>query len=124
MSEEQKKDAPAAAAESQEEKTPVEVPAKFKSLVEEIEKMSVLDLSELVKKLWDEDTYNNIPLKVIILGSSPWFMQKGLSESLAGRFEIIPITHWGLDEMQQAFGFDLDQYIYFGGYPGAAPLAK
>ncbi len=54
MSEEQKKDAPAAAAESQEEKTPVEVPAKFKSLVEEIEKMSVLDLSELVKILEDK----------------------------------------------------------------------
>lgn len=34
-----------------EEKTIVEVPAKFKSLVEEIEKMSVLDLSELVKVL-------------------------------------------------------------------------
>ena len=29
----------------------VEVPAKFKSLVEEVEKMSVLDLSELVKVL-------------------------------------------------------------------------
>ena len=34
-----------------EEKNIVEVPAKFKSLVEEIEKMSVLDLSELVKIL-------------------------------------------------------------------------
>lgn len=34
-----------------EEKKAVEVPAKFKSLVEEIEKMSVLDLAELVKIL-------------------------------------------------------------------------
>ena len=34
-----------------EEKNVVEVPAKFKSLVEEIEKMSVLDLAELVKIL-------------------------------------------------------------------------
>jgi large subunit ribosomal protein L7/L12 len=31
------------------EETKVEVPAKFKSIVEEIEKMSVLDLNELVK---------------------------------------------------------------------------
>ena len=91
-------------------------------IIDEVQKIK--HWSELVKKLWDEDTHNNVPLKVIILGSSPWLMQKGLSESLAGRFEIIPITHWGFDEMEQAFDFDLDQYIYFGGYPGAAPLAK
>lgn len=41
-------------AEATEEKTPVEVPAKFKSIVEEIEKMSVLDLAELVKILEDK----------------------------------------------------------------------
>src|SRR3989338_7576176 len=46
MSEEQKTDTPAAG-----EKKKVEVPAKFQSLVSEIEKMSVLDLSELVKVL-------------------------------------------------------------------------
>lgn len=34
-----------------EEKTMVEVPEKFKALVEQVEKMSVLDLSELVKVL-------------------------------------------------------------------------
>ena len=33
------------------EETPVEVPEKFKALVENIEKMSVLDLAELVKIL-------------------------------------------------------------------------
>ena len=36
---------------SEETKTPVEVPEKFKSLVESIEKMSVLDLADLVKVL-------------------------------------------------------------------------
>ena len=90
-------------------------------IIDEVQKIK--HWSELIKKLWDEDTRNSIPLKVILLGSSPWLMQKGLSESVAGRFEIIPIPHWSLEEMEQAFEWDLDQYIYFGGYPGAAPLA-
>lgn len=59
----------------------------------------------------------------MILGSSPWLMQKGLSESLAGRFEVIPITHWSYQEMHRIFGWSLDKFIYFGGYPGAASLA-
>lgn len=78
--------------------------------------------SEIVKKLWDEDTFNNVPLKVILLGSAPLLMQHGLTESLAGRFEIIPIMHWIFAEMQAAFGWTLEQYIFFGGYPGSASL--
>ena len=79
--------------------------------------------SSLVKKLWDEDTKSNLGLKVLLLGSSPWLMQKGLSESLAGRFEILPVTHWTFDEMRNVFGWDLDQFLFFGGYPGPANLA-
>lgn len=78
--------------------------------------------SEVVKRLWDEDTRTGTPLKVVILGSSPLLIQKGLTESLAGRFEMIQVTHWSFAEMQDAFGFTVDQYIYFGGYPGAAGL--
>lgn len=78
--------------------------------------------SEVVKRLWDKDTRTGKPLKVVILGSSPLLIQKGLTESLAGRFEMIPVTHWSFAEMQDAFGFTVDQYIYFGGYPGAAGL--
>ena len=59
---------------------------------------------------------------MVLLGSSPLLIQKGLTESLAGRFELIPVMHWSLEEMNKAFGWDLDQYIYFGGYPGAAAL--
>ena len=90
-------------------------------VIDEIQKIP--QWSSVVKKLWDEDTRKGLNLKVIILGSSPWLMQKGLSESLAGRFEIHPVTHWSYTEMQKVFGWDIDQYIYFGGYPGAAPLA-
>jgi hypothetical protein len=78
--------------------------------------------SETVKRLWDEDTAARVVLKVVLLGSSPLLVQKGLTESLAGRFELIPVTHWSFVEMRQAFGWKLDQFVYFGGYPGAAGL--
>jgi len=78
--------------------------------------------SETVKRLWDEDTRARRPLKVVLLGSAPLLMQQGLTESLAGRFEVLHLPHWSYAEMQTAFGFSLEDYLYFGGYPGAAPL--
>jgi len=78
--------------------------------------------SETVKRLWDEDSALELPLHVLILGSAPLLVQKGLSESLAGRFELNRIMHWSFAEMHDAFGLTLDQYIYHGGYPGAAAL--
>lgn len=78
--------------------------------------------SETIKRLWDADSRRKIPLRVAVLGSAPLLIQKGLTESLAGRFEIIPVTHWSFTEMRSAFGWSLDQYIYFGGYPGSAAL--
>lgn len=89
--------------------------------IDEIQKIP--HWSETVKSLWDEDTAQGRPLRVILLGSAPLLLQKGLSESLTGRFEIIRLPHWSYAEMREAFGFELDQYLYFGGYPGAAPLA-
>ncbi|KAF3361869.1 Uncharacterized protein PHSC3_001636 [Chlamydiales bacterium STE3] len=90
-------------------------------IVDEIQKIP--HWSDMIKFLWDQDTGSGVDLLVLILGSSPWLMQKGLSESLAGRFEIIPITHWSFKEMHEIFGWSLEHYLYFGGYPGAAPLA-
>jgi len=90
-------------------------------IVDEIQKIP--HWSDMVKFLWDQDTASGIDLSILILGSSPWLMQKGLSESLAGRFEIIPITHWSFKEMHEIFGWSLERYLYFGGYPGAAPLS-
>jgi hypothetical protein len=78
--------------------------------------------SETVKRLWDEDTVSGLPLRVVILGSAPLLLRRGLSESLAGRFEVVRLPHWTLSEMRAAFGFTLEQYLHFGGYPGAAPL--
>jgi len=89
-------------------------------VLDEIQK--VTGWSEVVKRLWDSDTRNNLSLKVVLLGSAPLLIQRGLTESLAGRFEIIPVPHWSYAEMREAFGWDLDHFIYFGGYPGAADL--
>ncbi|RJQ32242.1 MAG: ATP-binding protein [Actinobacteria bacterium] len=91
-------------------------------VLDEVQKIS--NWSNIVKALWDEDTLKGINLKVVILGSSPLLMQSGLSESLAGRFEIIPVTHWFYSECKDYFGWDLESYIYYGGYPGAAKLSN
>ncbi len=76
--------------------------------------------SEAVKGLWDADRASGCPLHVVILGSAPMRMQSGLTESLAGRFESIRATHWSFTEMRDAFGFDCDEFVFYGGYPGAA----
>ncbi len=89
-------------------------------VVDEVHKLP--DWSESVKRLWDEDTASGIPLNVVLLGSAPLLMRRGLTESLAGRFEIIHLPHWSFSEIREAFGWTLDQFIFFGGYPGAAPL--
>jgi uncharacterized protein len=80
--------------------------------------------SETVKRLWDEDGVRPLPLKVVLLGSAPLLVQRGLSESLAGRFEVLRLPHWSLLEMREAFGWPVERYLFFGGYPGAAPLVR
>lgn len=91
-------------------------------VIDEIQKID--NWSEVVKREWDEDTRRHIQLKVVLLGSSRLLLKKGLTESLAGRFELIRLGHWSYLEMHEAFGMTLDQFIYFGGYPGAAPLVE
>ena len=91
-------------------------------VLDEVQK--IRDWSDVVKQLWDEDTASGVPLRVMLLGSAPLLVRQGLSDSLAGRFEVIRVTHWTFAEMRDAFGWDLDAYLFFGGYPGAAPLIK
>ena len=80
--------------------------------------------SETVKRLWDEDTATGARLRVMVLGSAPLLVQRGLSDSLAGRFELIRIPHWTYGEIRDAFGWDVERFIHFGGYPGAVALAR
>jgi len=89
-------------------------------VLDEIQKIS--SWPETVKRLWDEDTRRKRALRVVILGSAPLLIARGLTESLAGRFEMLHLPHWSLAEMREAFGWSLDQYLFYGGYPGAAPL--
>lgn len=91
-------------------------------VIDEVQKIE--NWSEAVKREWDADTRNKVNLKVVLLGSSRLLLRKGLTESLAGRYELIRMPHWSLQEMQDAFGVTLDEYVYFGGYPGPAHLMK
>ncbi|MDR2714828.1 MAG: ATP-binding protein [Coriobacteriales bacterium] len=89
-------------------------------IVDEIQKVS--QWSSVVKLLWDEDTRYNTPLKVILTGSSSLLLQRGMSESLMGRFEVLYSSHWCFQECADAFGYTLEDFLYFGGYPGTAKL--
>ena len=91
-------------------------------ILDEIQKIT--GWSETIKRLWDQDSASGSPLKVVLLGSSPLLVQHGLTESLAGRFEVIPVTQWSFTEMKEAFGWEIEQYVLCGGYPGAAPLVQ
>lgn len=91
-------------------------------VVDEIQKIG--KWSSIVKLLWDEDSRLNVPLKVVLTGSSSLLLQKGLTESLMGRFEILYSPHWSYAECKEAFGYSLNDFLFFGGYPGAAALIK
>lgn len=95
-------------------------PAGAVLVLDEIQKIPAW--SETVKRLWDEDSRLMRPLKVVLLGSAPLLIAQGLTESLAGRFETIALSHWSLTEMRAAFGWSVDEYLFYGGFPGAAPL--
>lgn len=95
---------------------------EFLLVIDEVHKID--NWSEAVKKEWDEDTFNDLNLKVVILGSSRLLLKDGLTESLAGRYELIRMPHWSFAEMHEAFDIDVDQYIYYGGYPGGAMYIK
>lgn len=90
--------------------------------IDEIHKIE--NWSEFVKAEWDKDTRKKANIKVILLGSSRLLLQRGLTESLTGRFESIYMGHWTLSEMQQAFNFSEEEYVWYGGYPGAAELIE
>ena len=91
-------------------------------VVDEIQKIK--NWSSIVKLLWDEDNRFHSTLKVVLTGSSSLLLQKGPAESLLGRYEILYSPHWSYAECKEAFGYSLDDFLFFGGYPGAAALIK
>lgn len=91
-------------------------------IIDEVQKID--NWSEQVKAEWDRDTAEERDIRVILLGSSRLMLQQGLTESLAGRFEAIYLGHWSYKEMKEAFGLTPEEYIWFGGYPGAITLME
>ncbi len=90
-------------------------------IIDEVQKIP--DWSTVIKYLFDQNRASRT-LKIVLLGSASLTLQKGLAESLAGRYEIIPANHWNLHECRQAFNWDIDNFLKFGGYPAAAELSS
>jgi predicted AAA+ superfamily ATPase len=89
-------------------------------VIDEVQKLS--GWTEEVKRLWDEDTAAGRDVRAVVLGSAPLLIARGLTESLGGRFEVTRLGHWRFAEMREAFDFSIEQFIFHGGYPGAASL--
>lgn len=91
-------------------------------ILDEVQKAS--GWAESVKRLWDEDTLAGRELRVVLSGSAQLLIGRGLTESLAGRFEIVHLPHWSYREMRSVFGWSLHEYLFHGAYPGSAPLVS
>lgn len=91
-------------------------------VIDEIQK--VHNWAEGVKTLWDEEKRRSNPIKCILLGSSSLDIQKGLTESLTGRFQLISAHHWNFSESKAAYDVAFEEHLQFGGYPGSYPLIK
>lgn len=91
-------------------------------VIDEVQKID--NWSEQIKAEWDKDTAEERDIRVVLLGSSRLMLQQGLTESLAGRFESTYLGHWSYKEMKDAFGLSSDEFIWYGGYPGAILLKE
>ncbi|WP_425637694.1 ATP-binding protein [Algoriphagus yeomjeoni] len=91
-------------------------------VIDEVQKID--NWSEQAKAEWDRDTAEERDIRVVLLGSSRLMLQQGLTESLAGRFESTYLGHWSYKEMKEAFGLSPEEFIWYGGYPGAILLKE
>jgi predicted AAA+ superfamily ATPase len=93
-------------------------------LLDEIQ--SLAGWSSLLKGKYDQVRREELPLQVVVTGSSALAVSGGSRESLAGRFELLQLTHWPAAELAAAFGLGIDQAVQqgvrLGGYPGAVAL--
>ncbi|EON78716.1 archaeal ATPase [Lunatimonas lonarensis] len=94
----------------------------FLLVIDEVQKIN--NWSEQVKAEWDKDTADGRDIRVVLLGSSRLMLQQELTESLAGRFESTYLGHWSYKEMKDAFGLTAEEFVWFGGYPGAITLKE
>ncbi len=92
----------------------------FLLVIDEVQKID--NWSEQVKAEWDKDSADERDIRLVLLGSSRLMLQQGLTESLAVRFEATYLGHWSYREMKDAFGLTAEEFVWFGGYPGAITL--
>lgn len=86
-------------------------------VVDEIQKCE--NWSAIIKKLWDDDKKNKKNISCILLGSSSLEIQKGLTESLTGRFQLHKAFHWNFNESKNGYNLTFKEYLKIGGYPGS-----
>lgn len=85
-------------------------------IIDEVHK--VPGWNEVIKALFDLVRAKRT-MKVVILGSASLSIQRGLGESLTGRYELIKANHWSYRECKEAFRLDFESFLKFGGYPAA-----
>ena len=95
---------------------------EFILVIDEVQRIE--GWSKTIKEEWDYDTRNKINLKMVILGSSRLQLINWINEGLKKQTTIIHVPHWSFTQMQETFDFSLEQYLWFGGYPGAAKKIK
>lgn len=99
---------------------------KFILLLDEIHYLP--DWSRRLKAAADRIRREGIPIHVVVTGSSALELGSGSRESLAGRFERIPLWHWPAGEFAETFGWDprdaARRQVLSGTYPGAQALLQ
>ena len=95
-------------------------------VIDEIQKIN--HWSEAIKKIWDQQARGAAKqrkIKFILLGSSSLIIQKGLTESLAGRYQTLNVHHWNFLETKKLIpSISLNQFLEMGGYPGSYRFLK
>ncbi len=90
-------------------------------VIDEIQK--VPDWSSTIKALFDKQKrVKQSNIQLILLGSSSLHIHQGLTESLAGRFQLIRAHHWDYPKSKQLVSLDVEKFVRYGGYPGSYPL--
>lgn len=91
-------------------------------IIDEVQKIP--NWSEMIKKLWDSEKQKRQIFKCVLLGSSSLSLNKGLTESLTGRFETIRLYHWNFQTSLLIKKFSIDEFLIYGGYPGSYRFIK
>jgi len=81
------------------------------------------DWATRLKSEWDRLRRKRLPIHVVATGSSSLRLATDSRESLAGRFELITLTHWSASSLVEVFGVGrmeaAEMVVTTGSYPGA-----